>query len=677
MRYTRFIALVLAATLFCSFCTKEPETIIIDKEVIGEAKTPGAISASKSKIEVEAIASKATFDITSEQGWTMMENNSDWLTISPKSADKGGTTTVTIALTRNETYSNRSTEFLFYTLDNEVKVSLTHKGKPAPEHCCELNHSSVTFSANTYQATEIEVTTFNEDIVVTTTGSFDSFSEPIVSTIPASDKYAFTVCPSSINIYEKREATVTFTGAQSGKTQSLTISQANLYQPVHGFPASWRIDKNIFTTTNTAGKCWIDYGYAYAVEAQGKDKSIISAGSGGSKSKPKFSIYSQTLAVSNLTTDDYLLFCAPVTSVAAGTDFDFMVTLDATSGKAPKYWIFEYYDAGQWRSVEQDLKVMPEDGQTKYSFYVKNFSTANHTTFVQSFTITEPIENDFVKMRCRVVGRVNGEGGTLYANESAQIYFPRFTYSSCRLCCYNDVPAIKETKKVLHLGNSFTYYYATAWMFKQIARSQGHQLRSRINVMGSQTFGNHLSLELSKALVKEGGYDIALLQDTSYGSADFYRDGCDPNDSRLANTITLSNNVRSNSANCNIVLESTWAHPKSDGLYKGYGNYDNFADHLINGSLAMLRMVPEINCISPIGVAFRAAHNEGIPLLHTDSFHQNRNGAYLKSCVNYLMLYGEPFNDSVPDCEVDATTAKRLREIAEQTVLGNQQKYTK
>ncbi len=678
MGLTKFIVLLSATLLTIGGCTKEPEKIIIDKEIIQEPEQPGAISVDKAELRVAAEALKASFTITSDDGWNMLDNTAEWCIISPKSSDKGGKVTVTIALERNSSYSDRSTELLFYTRDNEVKVSLTHLGIPAPENCCELSQNNISFGANNYAPTEVSVTTFNEAIAVTTSGSFDLFAQQnITTTIPASESYNFTICPSSSNIYEKREATVLFTGVESGKTQTLTISQANLYQPTHGFPASWRIDKGIYTTSTEAGKLWEQYGYAYALTGDGAGKTIISAGTENKESKPKFSIYSQTLAVSNLTTDDYLLFCAPVVSVPAGTDFDFMVTLDATSGKAPKYWIFEYFDGNEWCSVEQDLKTVPEDGETKYSFFVKNFSSTNHTTFVQSFTLKNGVENDFIKMRCRVVSRINGEGGVLYANEAAQIYFPRFTFNACHLRCYNGAPTIKDTKKLMALGNSFTYYYGSPWLLKEIARSQGHQLRMRLNIKGSQTFGMHLALELSKDVVNEGGYDIALLQDTSFGSADFYRDGCVATDERLVNTITLTNNVRSKSPSANIMLESPWAHPKSDGGYKGYGNYENFADHLINGSLAIMNMTPQIDCISPIGVAFRTAHNEGIELLHTDAFHPNLNGAYLKSCVNYLMLYGEPFSVSVPDCEVEPATAKRLREIAEQTVLNNQHKYTK
>jgi hypothetical protein len=44
-------------------------------------------------------------------------------------------------------------------------------------------------------------------------------------------------------------------------------------------------------------------------------------------------------------------------------------------------------------------------------------------------------------------------------------------------------------------------------------------------------------------------------------------------------------------------------------------------------------------------------------------------GSYLKSCVNYLVLFGEPFGDNPADCLQDKETAQYLRDVAERVVL--------
>ena len=83
-----------------------------------------------------------------------------------------------------------------------------------------------------------------------------------------------------------------------------------------------------------------------------------------------------------------------------------------------------------------------------------------------------------------------------------------------------------------------------------------------------------------------------------------------------------------------------------------------------------------INWLSPIGKAFAKARNDyGFTdaynyLLYTDNYHPQRYGAYLKACVNYLILFGEPFGPAPADCDVPPADAAKLRAAAEAIVLG-------
>ena len=81
--------------------------------------------------------------------------------------------------------------------------------------------------------------------------------------------------------------------------------------------------------------------------------------------------------------------------------------------------------------------------------------------------------------------------------------------------------------------------------------------------------------------------------------------------------------------------------------------------------------------ISPIGQAFAKVRTErpDITLLYTDDKHPAVNGAYLKSCVNCLVLTGKPFGDDAANCDTDAATAAYLRKAAESVVLGHESDY--
>ena len=75
--------------------------------------------------------------------------------------------------------------------------------------------------------------------------------------------------------------------------------------------------------------------------------------------------------------------------------------------------------------------------------------------------------------------------------------------------------------------------------------------------------------------------------------------------------------------------------------------------------------------VSPISEAFRIVRDErhDINLYHTDKHHQSVYGSYLKSCVNYLVLYGKPFGNSPADCNLDPQVTAYLRSVAERVVL--------
>ena len=141
----------------------------------------------------------------------------------------------------------------------------------------------------------------------------------------------------------------------------------------------------------------------------------------------------------------------------------------------------------------------------------------------------------------------------------------------------------------------------------------------------------------------------------------------------MTDTKTILARIKKGAPSVVPVLEQTWAYSGSTN-FAGLENYENFDTALQGGCLLV---ADENDCwISPIGEAFTAARKAGIgSMFHTDSKHPGPNGAYLKACVNYLTLYGTAFDANVPDCGIDAATAKKLRDIAEETVLGKIQQY--
>ena len=221
--------------------------------------------------------------------------------------------------------------------------------------------------------------------------------------------------------------------------------------------------------------------------------------------------------------------------------------------------------------------------------------------------------------------------------------------------------------RVLLIGNSFTYYCHTDSMLVDIARSQGVKIKIGKYLHGGRTFGQHLNIGSSRRAVEFGGYDFALLQDQSCTPAKYSLTG---DTSLVNNFIRLKDNVLKYSPDCTVFLERTWTYPNLPaGNAEIFGTADSLDWHLREGCRLMARVGG--TRVSPIGDAFALAAVEApeIKLLGKDNHHQNPAGAYLKSCVNYLMITGKPFAGEVASCGVDAADAARLRAVAEKTVL--------
>jgi len=227
----------------------------------------------------------------------------------------------------------------------------------------------------------------------------------------------------------------------------------------------------------------------------------------------------------------------------------------------------------------------------------------------------------------------------------------------------------RDTKRVLCIGNSFTYVGEAHQKLVDLAASQGHQIFMNAQYVGGFTFGRHLRRDETLNAIERPSagdtFDFVFLQNQSQLHARF---GQDP--ARypyvLADAKELTGRVRQYSPEAVIFLESTWSYPAGD--CGGFGSLETF-DRLSDRGTELLAGV----CggqVSYIGRAFALARQTcpDIPLLADDQKHQSDYGSYLKACVNYLMIYREPFDKNATSCGLDENMAARLRQIAEKSM---------
>lgn len=231
-------------------------------------------------------------------------------------------------------------------------------------------------------------------------------------------------------------------------------------------------------------------------------------------------------------------------------------------------------------------------------------------------------------------------------------------------------PKAPEEIWVLCIGNSFTYHYDADVLLQDIAASQGVRMQVGKYLKGGQTFGQHLHLPETQKALNAGPYDFAFFQDQSVNPARYV---LERKEEVLTDFQELKGRVIRKSPDCKVILEHTWSYAgKNAG---GIGSQEVLEKNLRKGTRKMARQGHA--WYSPIGEAFQTVYKDrpDIHLLDKDDKHQSQEGAYLKACVNYLVITGKRFSGPVAAGGLAPETAAYLRSVAEKTVLGKERRY--
>lgn len=323
-----------------------------------------------------------------------------------------------------------------------------------------------------------------------------------------------------------------------------------------------------------------------------------------------------------------------------GLDADFIINLKGATSGSLQHCTFEYKDGKKWKSAGPGLDI-------------KKYSKKEIATLVQSFTVRKPSDSIRVRITC--------------PDEAGKVSLQTGTWGKPQIVCYPGIK-VKDTKRVAVVGNSFTFFYSSEFFLKRLSRLHGHQIEMSASLKGGQCLLQHTKLERTKDLLNSG-YDVIILQDQSQAAAKLAA-APDENQSVLEGARELSGAFRKNSPKARIIYECTWSYVGKSGDFGGFGSFENFDRLLREGSIMVVEKTGDINEMSPVGQAFEAARAEGINLYYKDNKHQGQLGSYLKACVNFLLIYGEPFDEKLDlDCGLKHETAAALRKIATQTVL--------
>ena len=226
-----------------------------------------------------------------------------------------------------------------------------------------------------------------------------------------------------------------------------------------------------------------------------------------------------------------------------------------------------------------------------------------------------------------------------------------------------------QTKKVLFLGNSFTYTFDIPNLFLQMANNAGVSVfvdsytQAGIAVANEQVTG-HINDPVAQSKITSQAWDYVVVQDNM---GDYVNSTGIPSACGNAN-VTLYNQIKANNVCTRIIYFSGWG--PSGGVYTG-DNTQACIDRIFTNMLFLNNNIgTEIVC--PIGKSWISSLSAmpTVNLYYTDNVHPSLEGSYLAAATLFTTILKRNPSGLTYTGGVLATTAQTMRNIAYSTVTS-------
>ncbi|MBK7691096.1 MAG: PKD domain-containing protein [Bacteroidetes bacterium] len=230
-----------------------------------------------------------------------------------------------------------------------------------------------------------------------------------------------------------------------------------------------------------------------------------------------------------------------------------------------------------------------------------------------------------------------------------------------------------EKRKILFLGNSYTYYNDLPNTLKQLALSLGDTLEVDSYTPGGASFQSLSNDANTLAKIQVPGWDYVVLQaqsqEPAFSPAQVQSDTY-PFAKKLDSLIHVANPC------AETIFYMTWGRKNGDAgncaAYPPICTYEGMQQRLRESYLEM-SLNNQASC-SPVGVAwrtFRTAH-PAVELYNPDESHPSVNGTYLAACTFYSSIYHKStLGAAYVLAGVAAADASSMQDIASNTVLDS------
>lgn len=234
---------------------------------------------------------------------------------------------------------------------------------------------------------------------------------------------------------------------------------------------------------------------------------------------------------------------------------------------------------------------------------------------------------------------------------------------------------VPATKKVLLIGNSYTYYNNMPRMIDSLAASIGENIECTAITKGGQTLKGHLENQKLIDTLRHGGWDYVVIQEQSSNPAKTTREV-------ISNVYpyahTLDSLAKAGSPEAKVIFYMTWGHKKGTVRKAERSNrlMRTYSEMQARLRTSYLEMTYENNAwCAPVGMAWAKVRSEmpDLELYNTkDKHHPSPAGSYLVANVILSTILQKPFTSDFSSA-LNQQTARYLQQVAQNTVLTNKE----
>ena len=230
-----------------------------------------------------------------------------------------------------------------------------------------------------------------------------------------------------------------------------------------------------------------------------------------------------------------------------------------------------------------------------------------------------------------------------------------------------------QVKKVLFLGNSYTYVNDLPQLLEDLALSKGDTIYTDENTPGGYQLIQHATNSATLSKIKANDWDFVVLQEQSqkpsFSPAQVQSDV-------YPYAKQLNDSIKSNYSCTETVFFMTWGRENGDASncasYPPVCTYTGMQQRLRESYLEMGDS--NLATVSPVGVAWKNMRDSfpSVNLYAGDGSHPSLHGSYLAACVFYCTLYQKStIGASFVPAGITTIDAFNIQTIATNTVLDS------